>query len=123
MSDEVAQPVELPQGTPEELEDQLGKLLTDNTAIKQKMADSFGAAMQPADEVNVRLNCLMAKILPPQHRVEVEIMTQTMLGPILQKMYDQVEAQFQEFQKQQAQQAFLQGVPGVDPNAGRPVIG
>lgn len=116
--------VALPEGTLEEKQAQLEALMAANAEIEQNMAQNFGAAMQPADKVNVRLSCLLSKILPPEHRMEVEIMTQTMLGPILTKMYSEVETQFKEFERLKAQQEFLQGVPGVDPNAlGSPLIG
>jgi hypothetical protein len=114
----------LPEGSADELQAQLNALIEKNVEVEQKMAENFGAAMQPADKVNVRLNCLMSKILPPEHRVEVEIMTQTMLSTILEEMYSKVEEQFEEFKKQQAQQEFLRGVPGVDPGATRsPLVG
>lgn len=120
----MSESTQLPEGTADEMQEQLDALLTANLEIEQRMAENFGAGMQPADKVNVRLNCLMSKILPPEHRIEVEIMTQTMLSTILANMYDEVEKQFEEFKRQQAQQDFLRGVPGVDPSAtGSPLIG
>lgn len=115
---------ELPEGDPEQLQAQLEELLAKNIEIEQRMATTFGAGMQPADKVNVRLNCLMSMILPPELRIKVEIMTQTMLDTILSNMYIEVEKQFEEMQRQKAQQDFLRGVPGVDPSAtGSPLIG
>jgi hypothetical protein len=121
---EVQTAEELPEGTPEELQTQLETLLSKNTEIEQRMATTFGAGMQPADKVNIRLNCLMSMVLPPELRVKVEIMTQTMLFTVLENMYTEVEKQFEEFKKQQAQQDLLRGVRGVDPSAtGSPLIG
>jgi hypothetical protein len=115
---------ELPEGSIEELSEQLEALMNKNIEVEQRMANTFGAAMQPADKVNVRLNCLMSKILPPEHRIEVEIMTQTMLSTILEQMYEAVEKQFEDMKREQARQDFLRGVPGIDPSAtGSPLIG
>jgi hypothetical protein len=123
MSDSVDS-AELPEGTLEELQEQLDILAKANSEVEEKLANSFGAAMQPADKVNLRLTCMMNMTMPPELRVKIEIMTQTVLAPILANMYAEVEKQFKEFEKQRAQQAFLQGVPGIDPSAlGSPLIG
>lgn len=121
-TDEVTE--ELPEGSPEELAAQLDALMNKNLEVEQRMANTFGAGMQPADKVNVRLNCLMSMVLPPELRVKVEIMTQTMLSTILEQMYEAVEKQFEDMKREQAKQEFLRGVPGIDPSAtGSPLIG
>ena len=90
----------------EALRSQLTLLTRENDAVVKEMA-KYGLGPNPADIVNIRLNCLLAVILPEENRIQVEIMTQTMLSTTLK-------ASLESIQKAATREQLLEGVAGVD---------
>lgn len=93
-----------------EIQEQLEKLMEANAERTQQLATNFRAALQPSDIVSIRLNSLITVLLDEPNRLRVEVMTQTMLGHILDSVMN-------EASEAKTRNSLLEGVPGVDPNA------
>jgi superfamily II helicase len=98
-----------PEVSIEELQSQLETLVQENESRQQVMASKYGVGLNPADVVNIRLNCTLSAILSEEHRIRVEIMTQTMVSNILDSALNTAE-------KQETRKRLTEGIPGLDPN-------
>lgn len=108
MTEQEAVGMDLSDGDVEEIREQVGKLLELNNQRQQMLAEKYQVGLDPLNFVHARISAVVQALLDERGQLRLEVLTQTVIGNMLDAALNQAEAQ-------KARSTLLDGVPGVDP--------